>query len=185
MDEKTALTHLQQGKLDGLEWLVEKYQVQAVYTAHLILLDPFLAEDAAQTAFLRVVDKIHQFESNRPFAPWFFKIVINEALQLTRHHQMQTSLDDPADEDGADWLADSQLLPEAWLETAQAQDDIFAALQKLSPEQRAVTIMRYYLELNEKEMSARLQKPLSAIKWWLRTARERLKLLLFEYRQRS
>jgi DNA-directed RNA polymerase specialized sigma24 family protein len=52
------------------------------------------------------------------------------------------------------------------------------AVQQRPPEQRAVIVMRYYLELSAADMSARLDRPVSTIKWWLRTARQRLVSLL-------
>ena len=38
--------------------------------------------------------------------------------------------------------------------------------------------MRYFLEVSESEMAGELQRPKSTIKYWLRTARKRLRQLL-------
>jgi DNA-directed RNA polymerase specialized sigma24 family protein len=35
--------------------------------------------------------------------------------------------------------------------------------------------MRYFLEMSEADMSAKMDRPLSTIKWWLREARKRLR----------
>jgi len=37
MDELQAITRLQQGDLNGLEFLVQRYQVPAVHSAYLII----------------------------------------------------------------------------------------------------------------------------------------------------
>ena len=55
---------------------------------------------------------------------------------------------------------------------------ILVAMQQLPPEQRAVIVMRYFLEMSEAEMSARMDRPLSTVKWWLRDARSRLRNLI-------
>ena len=78
MDDQIAISRLKQGDPGGLETLVRDYQVQAVYTAYMIVFDRSLAEEVAQTAFVRVAEKIQQFDEKRPFAPWFFRIVVNE-----------------------------------------------------------------------------------------------------------
>ena len=52
------------------------------------------------------------------------------------------------------------------------------AIQSLPPEQRAVVVMRYYLDMSEADMSAKMERPLSSIKWWLRDARKRLSELI-------
>ena len=181
MDELTAISRLKQGDPGGLERLVRDYQVRAVHTAYMIVCDRSLAEEAAQTAFVRVADKIHQYDPLRPFAPWFFRIVINEAIKIARQQKQSVSLDDDPDENvnaAARWLADPQPLPEALFELKEARQVIFAALRRLKPEQRAVVVMHYFLEMSEAEMSERMDRPISSVKWWLRAARSRLHRLL-------
>ena len=72
MDEHQALAQLRRGDIGGLELLVQLYQVKAVRTAYLITRDRALAEDIAQSAFLRVHERIHQYNPDRPFEPWVF-----------------------------------------------------------------------------------------------------------------
>ena len=37
-----------------------------------------------QSAFVKVAERIHQFDDERPFAPWFLRIVINDALKSAK-----------------------------------------------------------------------------------------------------
>ena len=182
MDEdQIALSRLAHGDLHGLETLVEHHQVQAVYAAYMIVFDHDLAEDVAQTAFVRVAEKIHQYDQNRPFMPWFFRIVVNEALKVSRLQKRMVALDEEPDRCVtalADWLTDPQPLPERLLETKETGQVILDALKRLTPQQRAVVVMRYYLEMSEAEMSTQMESPLSTVKWWLRSARERVRNLL-------
>jgi len=71
MDDQTAITRIKQGELNGLESLVERYQARAVQAAYLIVFDQALAEDIAQTAFVKVAEWIRQFDDTRPFEPSF------------------------------------------------------------------------------------------------------------------
>jgi RNA polymerase sigma-70 factor (ECF subfamily) len=172
---------LKLGDLDGLEILVNRYQAQTVQAAYLVIHDRALAEDVAQAAFLKVVERIHQFDEARPFAPWFFRIVVNDALKLAKKRKLQVSLDEESDERTtqlAEWLADPNPRPEQLLEEKQRLGDILKAIQSLRPEQRAVIVMRYFLEMSEADMSAGMDRPLSTIKWWLRDARESLRKLM-------
>ena len=73
MDELTAISRLKQGDPGGLERLVRDYQVRAVHTAYMIVCDRSLAEEAAQTAFVRVADKIHQYDALAPLRPLVFQ----------------------------------------------------------------------------------------------------------------
>ncbi len=180
MEDQIAISRIKQGNLHSLEHLVKRYQAQAVHVAYLIVYDRALAEDAAQSAFLKVAERIHQFDEERPFAPWFFRIVVNDALKLTKQMKRNVSLDD-MDEDAshlASRLVDSASQPEFTLEAKQIREHILRAIQSLPPEQRAVIVMRYYLDLSEADMSAKMERPLSTIKWWLRDARKRLRSLM-------
>jgi DNA-directed RNA polymerase specialized sigma24 family protein len=38
--------------------------------------------------------------------------------------------------------------------------------------------MRHFLEMNETEMTSELGRPLTTVRWWLRTARNRLRGIL-------
>jgi RNA polymerase sigma-70 factor, ECF subfamily len=162
--------------LNGLETLVNRYQVQAVHAAYMIVYDRALAEDVAQAAFIKVAEHIHQFDEKRPFAPWFFRIVVNDALKLAQKQKRNISLED-LDEPAAqlaEWLTDPGLQPEQVMEQKETRENILKAIRSLSPEQRAVVVMRYYLEMSEADMSTKMDRPLSTIKWWLRDARKRL-----------
>jgi RNA polymerase sigma factor (sigma-70 family) len=80
MKDQIAISRLKQGDLNGLETLVSRYQARAVHAAYLIVHDRPLAEDVVQMAFVKVAERIHQFDEQRPFSPWFFRIVVNDAL---------------------------------------------------------------------------------------------------------
>jgi len=180
MEDRIAISRIKQGDLSSLETLVNRYQAQAVHAAYLIVYDRALAEDVAQSAFVKVVERIHQFDEERPFAPWFFRIVLNDALKLAKRMKRNLPLDE-LDEDTshlAMLLADPAPQPEQWLEEKQVRENILRAVHFLPPEQRAVVVMRYFLDMSEADMSERMDRPLSTIKWWLREARRRLQNLI-------
>lgn len=173
MEDRIAISLIKHGNLNGLERLVNRYQAQAVHAAYLILFDRTLAEEVAQAAFVKVAERIHQFDEERPFSPWFFRIVMNDALKLARKQKYSVSLDESATQ-LAEWLTDPGLQPEQLLEQKETRENILNAIQSLLPEQRAVVVMRYYLDMSAADMSTKMDRPLSTIKWWLRNARQRL-----------
>ena len=181
MEDRIAISRIKQGDLTGLETLVNRYQVQAVQAAYAIVYDRALAEDIAQSAFVKIVEKIHQFDEARPFTPWLFRIVMNDAIKLAKKQNRMISLEEQLDESTAqlaNWLTDPNLKPEQILEQQEMRGIILKAMQSLAPEQRAVIVMRYFLEMSEADMVTKLERPLSTVKWWLRDARDRLRKLL-------
>ena len=162
---------------------MRQYQALAVHAAYLIVSDRFLAEDIVQSAFLKAAKKIDQYDSQRPFRPWFLRMVVNDCIKAARRQKRELSLDQPSDGMLA-WLTDSVPGPEQLLETAELRQSVWDALRQLPPEQRAVIIQRHFLEMDEAEMAWELQKPPSTVKWWLHAARERLKTLLGAHQNR-
>ena len=181
LEEKLAIARLKQGNLDGMEALVKRHQVRAVSAAFLIVRDPKLAEDIVQEAFLRMTEKIDQFDESRPFGPWFLRSVINASTKAVRRQKRFTPLDGIQDEETskvADWLVDPNPSPELMIETRETRHMVWKALGELTAEQRAVVIMRHFLEMSEAEMTEELDRSLTTIRWRLKTARNQLRKIL-------
>lgn len=178
MDEQRAIACLKTGDIQGLEYLVETYQVQAVQTAYMIVHERSIAEEIVQSAFLIIADKIHQFDAERPFGPWFLRIVINASLLACKRESRQVSLQDDDTSSVPHWLVDPTQSLQELVETAETRQEVLASLQQLSPKQRAALVMRYYLEMTDVEISDALRQPLSTTKWSVHSAKQRLKTLL-------
>jgi RNA polymerase sigma-70 factor, ECF subfamily len=183
MEEQQAIARLKQGDLAGLEALVKQFQALAVHTAYLIVADRSLAEDIVQSAFLKAAKKINQFDVQRPFRPWFLRMVVNDSIKAARRQQRNLSLDEPSDAILA-WLSDTTFEPEQLLETKELRQSVWDALRQLPPEHRAAIIQRHFLEMDESEMVQELHLPPSTIKWRLHTGRKRLKDLLRPHQNR-
>ena len=180
MDEREAIERLKRGDAGGLRALVETHYDRAARAAYLVVRDPALAEDVAQGAFVRAYDKIGTFDAKRPFAPWFMRLVVNDAVEAARRRERRRTL--PLDllgaEDIAAGLADPAGGPQELVEEAEERRRVWAALEKLLPAQRAVIVQRYFLDMSEAEMSESGGTPTGTIKWRLHAARKSLSKLL-------
>lgn len=181
MTEKEAIVRLKQGDIGGLELLVRRHQTEALRAVYLIVHDRATAEDIVQTAFIRVYDRIAQFDAQRPFRPWFLRSVINDALKVTTRQNRHLSLDavlEEAETALADFLKEFRPNPDDLAEMIDTRRAVWQALEKLSPVQRAAIVQRYYLGLSESEMAAAADCAPGTIKWRLHAARNRLRILL-------
>lgn len=179
ISEQQAITLLKQGHIKGLSILVQNYQVKAVHAALLITRDLDLSEDIVQDAYLQTYRKITQFDDNRPFGPWFLRIVINAAIKVVQQQKRYLPLEEP--EDGntiSEWLIDPGKSPEKLTESDETRELIWLAMERLTPNQRAAVVLRYFFEKNEREMIQDLDRPSATVKWWLRVARQRLQRLI-------
>jgi RNA polymerase sigma-70 factor (ECF subfamily) len=182
MEENHAIARLKQGDVGGLEILARLYYLQAVRAAYLIVQDHALAEDVVQNSFINLVGKIIQFDEARPFRPWFMRSVVNNSISACRQRKRVVSLDqidDDYDQIG-ELLKISNLgdtLEDIYIDE-EMRSTVWHALEQLNPQQRAAIVLRYYLELSENELTEELQRPKSAIKGMLFSARQKLRQLL-------
>jgi RNA polymerase sigma-70 factor, ECF subfamily len=182
MEEPVAIARLKEGDIIGLKVLVELYQIEAVQAAVLITQNRPLAEDIVQTAFLRSFEKIAKFDDSRPFRPWFLQSVVNDSIKAVLKQKRQVSL--PDDDEDAELetlcrrLDETVREPEEMLQRRQLMDEIQAAISRLSPVQRAVIVMRYFLGISTKEMAVKMDVEAGTIRWHLSQARKRLRELL-------
>ena len=177
MTETEAIQQLKRGQIAALDWLVERYQMRALRVAFLITRDRDKAEDIVQDAFIRVYERIAQFDDTRAFGPWFFQIVSNMALTAARRDDRCTRWTPESDED---WLVLQDPGPQfdALLEAAETRAAIWQVVGELPPEQRAAVVLRYYLEVGEAGIADQLGCPAGTVKSRLYTARQRLRRLL-------
>ncbi len=184
MNEADAIAQLKAGNIAGLKALMDIYQVQAVHAAILITRERAMAEDIVQNAFLRSFERITQFDSSRPFGPWFLRMVINDALKAASKQRRKISLDTDEEEiyqQLIDTLDAGEDEPEDLVQQSELRQIVSEALSKLSPQQRAVIVQRYYLGLSERDMSNVLDRAPGTIKWSLNSARKRLRALLLPF----
>jgi RNA polymerase sigma-70 factor, ECF subfamily len=181
MDERQAIEQLKRKNIGGLEALVRIYQVQAVRAAYLITRDRATAEDVVQSAFLRAYERIDQFDVDRPFGPWFLRIVVNDAVKAASRRSRFLPLEGKTGTESAslaDILVDPNPGPADLAETEETRQAIWTALDRLPPKQRCAIVWRYYLGLGEAEMARKWSCPPGTVKWRLYAARMRLRALL-------
>lgn len=177
MIEREAIAQLKAGDLQGLETLVKSYQQKAVRAAYLVVRDAALAEDVVEDAFLRAYERIHQFDSQKPFGPWFYQIVVNLARRAAAKNERTVpfrSLLARSEQPAETILADTSPGPEEAAEQAEQRREIWAAIGRLTPAQRAIVIQRYYLGYSLREIAQETGIPPGTLKWRLHAARKRL-----------
>jgi RNA polymerase sigma-70 factor (ECF subfamily) len=187
VDDEQAISQLRAGDLSGLETLVKRYQSSAIETAYLITHDLPLAEDVAQDVFVRLYRSIQSFDQKRPFQPWLMRSVVNAAVKAARRAQRYIALD--AAEPGAEnaetcleeLLLDKSPGPEILAERAELESAIEEALKRLSPDQRAAIVLRYFLDLSDEDISEQLHCAQGTVRWRLHAARKQLGVWLSRF----
>jgi RNA polymerase sigma-70 factor (ECF subfamily) len=148
-DERAWLRGAQAGSLPDLEALFREHWPRAYRAAYLIVHDGAAAEDISQEAFLAAIRALHRFDGRRQIGPWLHRLVVNRAIDWAGSRALRAE------------VGEGQL-------AAVSEDDnagrlsappVIAALATLTPEQRAVIVLRHLLEYSTGEIAAMLEVP--------------------------
>ena len=168
--ERSLIAGAQAGSAADLETLFRRYWPRAYRAAFLIVHDHAGAEDIAQEAFLAAVRHLDRFDRRRRFAPWLAAIVANRAIDWARARAARR-------ESGTE-PPDTPAAPD--LPSAPYSEALLAALGTLSPDHRAVVVLRYALEFTPGEIARALELPRGTVNSRLRRALDALEAAMRE-----
>ena len=141
--------------------------------AYLITHDAHAAEDIAQESFLAAIRALDRFDRRRPFGPWLQRIVVNRAIDWARARALRAEISD----DGTIERAAASVRPGAGDSDARA---LAAGLAALSPEHRAVIVLRHLLEYTPGEIAELLELPRGTVNSRLRRGLDALREVIGE-----
>ena len=153
-DERARVRGAQRGSVSDLEALFRTHWPRAFRAAYLVTRDAAAAEDIAQESLLAAIRALDRFDRRRPFGPWLHRIVVNRAIDWTRARALRAEVE----------LVDVLPAPDA----PAAPGETISALARLSPEHRAVIVMRYLLDFTPGEIADALDLPRGTVNSRLR-----------------
>jgi RNA polymerase sigma-70 factor (ECF subfamily) len=138
------------------------------------------AQDVVQEAFLHAYQSLDSFKGDSLFFTWLYRIAVNSAISLRRKRRVVLSIDAARNgEPGMEPPDTSELTrPGHSLEQEEQERRIQRALARLSPEHRAVLVMKDMEGQKYEVMAEVLQVPIGTIRSRLHRARLELRDLL-------
>jgi len=158
VSEAALVRAARRGSDEAVAELFHRHWDGAYRAAVLVTGDRAAAEDIAQEAFLAALRALPSFDLRRPLRPWLHRIVVNRAIDWSRSRALRREV-------GAEVLAEAAAPGHP---TPGFGDDVMAALQGLGPEQRAVVVLRYVLDLTPGEIGKLLGLPRGTVNSRLR-----------------
>ena len=167
------------GDMAAFEQLVLKYQSIIYNTAYKICSNPEDAYDITQETLLKIYKNIKYFEGKSKFTTWIYRIVTNTALDFIKKHKKANiySLNAEMGEDGdsyIDKIQDNSPTPQELVESAETQKLVQEAMDKLSPNHKAVLVLRDINGLSYEEIAQVLMCSEGTVKSRLNRARNAL-----------
>jgi RNA polymerase sigma-70 factor, ECF subfamily len=130
------------------------------------------AEDLTQEAFYRAYRSFSDYEGDRPFENWIFRIVTRLFLDLLRNRRRRVkavSYDAPLPREGSDDslyfdMADDAPNPEEEMMQGTFSEDLQKVLNSLSPEQRMLVTLADIEGVPYKDIAEMMDKPVGTIR---------------------
>lgn len=174
-------------RLDAYRQLVQRYEGLVFSTCQKMLGNAEEAEEISQDSFLRVYQKLHQFQGRSTFKTWLFRIVYNNCLSrrktlAKRRERMETI--------GEEISAEVQAATADIANAGAAHDNTYGpgelvheALSAMQPEAQRILVLRFISDLSLDQMTEVLDIGLSAAKMRLYRAMEQFKVVYTELAQ--
>ena len=160
---------------DAFEQAVLMYKDRANSYANLILRDTGEAQDVAQEALVRLWQHRNGIDE-RGAKVWLMRTVHNLSIDLIRKRKTRNEVTDA--ETVMERRPDEAPSPQKLTEAGELGRAIERALSALSPEDRAVVVMREVQGMPYDEIAAALDVPLGTLKARLHRARDRMRARL-------
>jgi RNA polymerase sigma-70 factor, ECF subfamily len=152
---------LQNGDLEALGVLYDRYKNLVFRTTMAITGDPDAANDLLQDVFLRLYRYIDNVDISRPLEPWLYRIAANLSYTWVKQNNRWSR----QFEDFFDWLAGTNgNVPQ---ETAEKEDEwhhLRQALLSLPIQQRTVVVLYYLNDLSLQDISEIMEIPVGTVK---------------------
>lgn len=157
--------------------LVRRYQDRLYPTLLRLTGSPEDAQDLLQDSFLRAYQKLDHFQGGSSFYTWLYRLSVNLALSGRRRRKGKVAVrwsdlgpDGPGEP--ADDASNAPTLP---LEIAEREAIIQQALDTLSPEHRAVVVLKEFDGLRYEDVAEALEIPIGTVRSRLHRARLELR----------
>lgn len=141
------------GRLAGL---YRQHSDRAVRLAYLLTGDAALAEDLMQDAFVKLAGRLAHLRDPGAFDAYLRRTVVNLANSHFRRCKVERRY---VERMGKDPRVEGPGAP-----APEDRDELWSALQRLSPRQRAAIVLRFYEDLSEERTAEVLRCPRGTVK---------------------
>jgi RNA polymerase sigma-70 factor (ECF subfamily) len=179
-DDSFLIAQSVRGDRSAFGELVHRYQDRLYNTVYRVLGNAEDSQDVVQDAFLSAYQSLHHFKGDSRFFTWLYRIAVNSAISLKRKQRVVLSADLPTSRQAAAEPLDESdaSQPSSPLERAEEEQRLQAALGRLTPEHRAVLVLKDIEGEKYETIADILQVPIGTIRSRLHRARLELRDLL-------
>lgn len=174
VEDKLLIFKFKQGRRDALRQIYDKYKVELLKLAVVLIGDVNLAEDIVHDVFVKFVQSAGRIKLTGSLKSYLVTSVINRVRSYLRdkNRHCVVSLE------GVDSLSSSQRGPQQWAVLSEQLTLLSRALQQLPYEQREVICFRMEMDMAFRRIATLQSASVNTVKGRYRYAMARLRSLL-------
>jgi RNA polymerase sigma-70 factor, ECF subfamily len=173
-DEAELIAASRKGDAQAYGSLVRKYQDRLCSSLRHVCSSPADAQDVAQEAFLRAYLKLSTYTGASAFYTWLHRIAMNIAISEHRRRQARTATEHTRTLE-LELLRDAPERPEDRMLREERIAHVQKALDNLSPEHRAILVLREIGDYDYDQIAEMLTIPIGTVRSRLHRARLELR----------
>lgn len=183
-DDKPLVARCQQGDTAAFDELITRHRNRAFAMMYQMIRNEEDAWDLTQDAFVKAWKNIGRFRGESAFYTWLYRILMNVGLDWLRKKQVKgdAEFDDTIGlknvAAGATTAPRKDLEPSEKIADAEIRKRVDAAILKLTPDHRAVIVMRELDGMDYQEIADTVGCTLGTVMSRLFYARKKLQTLL-------
>src|SRR4030042_2808776 len=172
MDENALIEGLARSDPGAFRELVERYKKKVCYLALDMAGNPIDAEDISQEVFLKVYRSFATFKKGAKLGSWLYRVTYNASIDHLRRkgaapEPVGDEVPDARGREAAGLPRGGAMDPAAAGESSPLQARVTRALEKVSPQEKAVFLLRHYDDLMLKDIAATLGLSIGSAKRYL------------------
>jgi RNA polymerase sigma-70 factor (ECF subfamily) len=185
VSELDLVKQCQAGKTEAFDQLVTRYRTRVFAMIYNMVHNEQDAWDLAQDSFVKAWKSIRRFRGRSSFYTWIYRIVMNVTIDWLRKKQVKGAGAEFNDairlkeiEPASRTLPKADPLPHERMEQSEIRARIDNAIAQISPEHRAVILMKEIEEMQYHEIAEALGCSIGTVMSRLFYARKKLQNLL-------
>ena len=170
-DETLVLLTLA-GEQQAYEALVVRYQKAVIASAMAITKNRFMAEDAAQDAFVTAWMKLNTLQETQKYGQWVCRIAKNCALNMLTRYRSFLPLETV---DKLNLWDDRQQNPAELYALSEERNEVSKSLEGLPAKVQRIIHLHYFEGLSIAEIADQMRISEGTVKWQLHDGRKRIR----------
>ncbi len=188
-DLQMILQKAKNGDMLAFEQLVLRHEKIVYHVALRMMSNAEDAQDLSQEIWIKIYRSLDRFDGMSAFSTWIYRIAVNACIDEMRKRKgkQSISMEEAAEKDDGIGLqiADEGVTPEESFMQKEAYQELLSAMEKLSPEHKAVLILRDVKGLSYEEIAEIMNLQEGTVKSRLFRARGNLREEILKIREQN